>query len=565
MKIFKTLMCLLLTFAIFLVPLSGTPIVLADTPTLGEADGPPGSDVVAFGDIIDENGFFKGVKALDCIEMFNYKGLEIPYDAHRVPEQELLAKIISILSMYADPEGYNEQIMDRAVIAGDTVNIDYVGSVGGVEVKAISTEGKGSDVKEHSIQYIDDFYPQIIGHMPGETFNVNIKFPDDYPFSAELAGKDALFVTTINYIVNTNYTMSDAFVKENLFKDYGWTTLKEMRASIEEDLRKDNISKYIDKYISGEVTVLSMPDQAVQYQEKMMLDYYMELAYRYGVELDQMLEGAGYSSVDELNDDNYETNYQNAVGPLVLVAIAEDGQLSVSDGDIAKYFQDYDLDYASYVEQYGLPAVKHMVLCQKAFDYIVDHAIPLPAKASLFPFKDVKTSDWFYLNVYNMWDNELMNGTSDTMFSPNTTLTRGMVVTVLWRMRGAPDVADIEMPFNDVADPGSWYYNAVKWASGEGIVTGYEDGTFKPNDTIYRQDLALILNRYAGFAKIGLSPVREYASFGDDAQIGAYAKDAVETLYKSGVINGKSGNSFDPRGNATRAEFAAMLDRVLEK
>jgi len=187
-----------------------------------------------------------------------------------------------------------------------------------------------------------------------------------------------------------------------------------------------------------------------------------------------------------------------------------------------------------------------------------------PPLTEPFPFTDVEEDDWFYSDVYYMWENKLMNGTSETLFSPNIALTRGMVVTVLWRMEGSPDADDLEMPFSDVAS-GTWYYDAVKWAAENGIVTGYENGTFCPDNTIYRQDLALVLNRYADFAETELTATREYAAFNDNAKIDTYAKDAVETLYKSGIINGKTGNNFDPKGSATRAEFAAILHRLLDR
>jgi len=181
-----------------------------------------------------------------------------------------------------------------------------------------------------------------------------------------------------------------------------------------------------------------------------------------------------------------------------------------------------------------------------------------------FPFMDVIESNWFFSDVVYMWANRLMNGVSETLFDPNGTLTRGMVVTVLYRMEGSPDASELEMPFSDVAQ-GAWYYDAVKWAADNGVVAGYPDGTFRPSNTIYRQDLALILSRYADSAEIELAAIREYAEFADDAKIDAYARDAVEALYESGIINGKSGNNFDPKGSATRAEFAAILHRVLVK
>jgi len=321
---------------------------------------------------------------------------------------------------------------------------------------------------------------------------------------------------------------------------------------------------YIGEYMTTKVTILSLPEQIMEYQNNSMLEWYQEYADYYGIGLDEIIRSEGFSGVDELIEAYYSTNYEYATVTLILLAVAEDAKLTVSDSDIISYFQKNEMlnDYSLYVEQYGLPLINHRVLCQKAIDYIIDNAILLPALAEFFPFTDVKANNWSYFSVYNMWENDLMNGTSATSFSPNAPLTRSMVVTVLWRMEGSPDVDDLGMPFSDVAD--SWYYSAVKWAAEEGLITGYTNGTFRPESTIYRQDLALILSRYADFSNTELAAIREYAAFSDNEQIGPYAKDAVEALYSSGIINGKTGNVFEPRGNATRAEFAAMLSRVID-
>jgi len=357
--------------------------------------------------------------------------------------------------------------------------------------------------------------------------------------------------------------LTDGFIAENLSAYYGWTTIEEMRAGLRSDIQNYSIQQYIRQYIVTMVTIISMPDQVMEYQNNFMLEYYQQLAEYYGAELEELLYDEGFYSVDDLIETYYDYNYENAVSLLVLQAVAEDAKLTIDDEDIIGYFLKYDMldEYSSLLDQYGMPFIKQNVINQKAIDYIIDNAILLPVYAEYFPFTDVKARNWYYFSVYNMWENDLMNGTSATRFSPNAPLTRSMAVTVLWRMAGSPDVIDPDMPFSDVAD--DWYYNAVMWAAEEGIVTGYKNGAFRPGDTIFRQDLALILSRYADLTGIDLTAVREYAAFEDNDSIGAYAKEAVEALYESGVISGKTGNVFDPKGSATRAEFAAMLSRII--
>jgi hypothetical protein len=129
-------------------------------------------------------------------------------------------------------------------------------------------------------------------------------------------------------------------------------------------------------------------------------------------------------------------------------------------------------------------------------------------------------------------------------------------------MAGSPDVSGINNPFGDV-DSTTYYANAVKWAYSNGIVNGYGD-SYGPNDNISKQDLTVILNNYAEHAGLTLPEAREYTGFDDEADIENYAKDAIEKFFKSGIINGKGANEFGATGEATRAEVAVMLMKMIE-
>jgi len=182
---------------------------------------------------------------------------------------------------------------------------------------------------------------------------------------------------------------------------------------------------------------------------------------------------------------------------------------------------------------------------------------------AVFPFTDVLETNWFYENVYYMWKNKLMNGISATLFDPYASLTRGMVVTVLYRMKGAPDVSGLAMPFSDVAE-GVWYSDAIKWAEKNDIARGLGGGIFRPNDNVTREQMAAFIFRYAEYAETAIPEIIDYADFADQAEISEWAVEAVEALFMAEVIRGKENNRFDPKGFATRAEFAAMLNRFLE-
>jgi hypothetical protein len=178
-------------------------------------------------------------------------------------------------------------------------------------------------------------------------------------------------------------------------------------------------------------------------------------------------------------------------------------------------------------------------------------------------FNDVRESDWFYSDVEYVIANGLFNGVSATDFAPNVPMSRAMLAMVLYRMAGNPTVPGTGDPFSDVTG-GEWYSGAVAWAKETGLVSGYENGAFRPGENITREQMATILYRYEQFAGKAPSDIAADSEFSDRSAISDYAKDAVNALSAQGVINGKPDNLFDPQGMATRAEAAAMLHRFAE-
>ena len=172
-------------------------------------------------------------------------------------------------------------------------------------------------------------------------------------------------------------------------------------------------------------------------------------------------------------------------------------------------------------------------------------------------FSDVDAGDWYAEAAAYCRDNGLMAGTGETTFSPGTPMTRGMLVTVLYRLAGSPSLENENLgyPFADV--PGdSWYADGVYWARLNGVVSGYSDSAFGPNDPLTREQLATILWRYAESPAVAGS-----ASFADESDIASWAASAVDWAQESGYINGVGGNRFDPDGTATRAQVAVILMR----
>ena len=176
-------------------------------------------------------------------------------------------------------------------------------------------------------------------------------------------------------------------------------------------------------------------------------------------------------------------------------------------------------------------------------------------------FNDVSANDWFASAVDYVTGKGMMNGTADNTFSPKANTTRGMVVTVLYRLENQPSTSAAS--FTDVAS-GAYYANAVAWANANGIVSGYGSGKFGPNDKVTREQLAAILYRYAQYKKYDVSGANSLDGYTDAQSVSSYAVPALQWANAAGVVTGKSGSKLDPKGNAARAEVAAMLMRFCE-
>ena len=182
--------------------------------------------------------------------------------------------------------------------------------------------------------------------------------------------------------------------------------------------------------------------------------------------------------------------------------------------------------------------------------------------ANVTDFSDVRPSDWYHDAVNYVCENGLMNGTSDTVFSPNATTSRGMIVTILYRLAGSPDLPESNWgyPYADV-DTAAYYSTPVYWARMNNLVTGYTDTQFGPDDAITREQLTAILYRYADSLGIdtdtGFIPDKYY-DFSDYQSVSRYTTNAMSWCVNKGIVNGSDGR-LNPQGTATRAEVATML------
>ena len=183
-------------------------------------------------------------------------------------------------------------------------------------------------------------------------------------------------------------------------------------------------------------------------------------------------------------------------------------------------------------------------------------------EAAELPFTDVPENAWYYDAVAYAYENGWMNGTTSTTFAPGSTTSRGMIVTILHRIEGKPSIQE-SSAFLDVPLD-AWYADAVDWAAEHGIVEGYSDTAFGPNDPITREQMAAILYRYAQYKGYDVSAKADLNKFTDADEISNYALEALQWANAEGLINGKGDGVLDPKGQATRAEAAAILMRFNE-
>ena len=177
------------------------------------------------------------------------------------------------------------------------------------------------------------------------------------------------------------------------------------------------------------------------------------------------------------------------------------------------------------------------------------------------PFTDADKQAWYHDGVHWAIEKGIMNGTAKNTFEPLTATSRAMIVTMLWRMEGSPQV-DGSMTFKDVPD-GAWYTDAVKWAAANGVVNGYSEEAFGPDDDVTREQIVTILYRYAQFKGVDVSQGEEayLNNYTDARDVSEWAVKAFRWAVSAGVIQGMTETTLSPKTNAVRAQVATMLMR----
>ena len=301
-----------------------------------------------YSDGLDENGYWTGVKALDVVTLpEDYAAIPLKKADIEPTEDEVQSQIDSLL----DQHSTTAEVTGRAAANGDTVTIDYSGTVDGVAFTGGTYSGYS--LKLGSGTFIDGFEDQIVGHNVGDTFDVKVTFPEGYSDSTDaegntlvLSGKEAVFSVTLNGISEeVQPELTDAWVDETLGTSNGLHSVEALRAFYQQQLYQTNLQTAVMDYLLQNSTFGDIPKSVLDYQVTQCLNYYYTMGGHYGYELDAFVQMMGYDNADAMLAalaDNIESYAKEA---LVYQAVAEAMELAPTQEQIDAY--------SAYTDTYG--------------------------------------------------------------------------------------------------------------------------------------------------------------------------------------------------------------------
>ena len=322
-----------------------------------------------YSDIFDENGYIAGVRALDCVTLpEDYAALTLPAGTDEVTEEDIDTYVKQNLLYNASTL---PQVTDRAAEMGDIVSIDFVGTVDGEEFDGGSSQDYILELGSGS--FIDDFEDQIAGHTPGETFDVEVTFPDPYDSNPDLAGKDAVFATTLNYVAD----LTDEWIADNVNPYLNLSTVQELRDYMREDIRYNNMSEAAYQALLEEAQFSEIPADVEKYFTDLFLQSYcVNMGSSYGMTLEQVLSLIDSSMMEETATYFSAVIEESAQRALLIQAIAEQENLvcddTVRDANINDVLNTDTPD--PYIEAYGENYVRATILRDIVLHQVVDNA-----------------------------------------------------------------------------------------------------------------------------------------------------------------------------------------------
>ena len=314
-------------------------------------------EVFGFG--LDEHGMIKGLKALDLIEIPDFSKFEFEKANYEASDEDIMEVLTEFLSANGNP------VYDREIVAGDIVYIDYVGKMDGVAFPGGSAEE--AQVTAGTDQFIDDFLYQIIGHKPGETFDVEVTFPDPYQPNPDYSGKDAVFTVTIDWISQMPELTDDFLAKHpdevyEYFGDY-YITVEGLVGFLREDILNYNLEADVMEAVSSIKFDIEVPDFMYAFEE----NYYNYFCFmNYGVTIDVLWEANEYT-----DEEIHNIYYTQACMDILYQAIEEQEGWVMKKEDLEKLTNSGD--YSALVDYYGKPYLFRQMLMDKAYEYIETH------------------------------------------------------------------------------------------------------------------------------------------------------------------------------------------------
>ena len=322
---------------------------------------------------LTDDGLIESVTAKDYVTLCDYKNMTFNYEDLAVSDEDLETYINGLLDDY---KGYTMD-EDRTVAMGDEINIDYVGSIDGVEFEGGSTQGSGTDITVGSAGYIDDFEEQLVGHKAGESFDINVTFPEDYA-NADVAGKDAVFAITVNGIYEKP-EFNDDFVQTYLSEEA--RTADAFIQNYKDEQYNEKLEQQIEDYILKNSTVNSYPNKYVKKLMQLVKGSAIEQYKSYNEYYQSSYGQTMYSSFDDYTGMDRKEYYASARTDaeeiadrnLIYQAIYEDAGLNITDESKKEVLAGYGIgeDYYTEIEEtYGKGYLSQSAIVYTVLDYL---------------------------------------------------------------------------------------------------------------------------------------------------------------------------------------------------
>jgi len=318
-----------------------------------------------------ENGYYKDVVARDSVHLIDFDTIVVPKVVHEINDEKINQSIQGILHEY----GTYSQVVDRGIMLGDKVNVDYIGTIDGEEFSDSNTNRKGKDLIIGITEIVGDFTEQLVGHAAGDVVEIEVTFPPYYPNTA-IRGKTAIFVTTINTVESPNLPdLTDEFVRDVLGETYGVYTVAELKDNLRTYYEESEVNNYLYNILMENALVGFIPESVIAYEDEMERNAIRRSAAGAGVSVNSYLELGGFKNFDEYSKAILNDVQGIAVSNLIVQAAAEELNLVITEEIINDFFLEVrgEGDYSEIIDSLGMPFVNKSVLLEATISALRDY------------------------------------------------------------------------------------------------------------------------------------------------------------------------------------------------